>query len=467
MKLNLLIPTLLFTFFVQNQIVAQNNIQLTNTLLTARTVVSDLDIPWEIVWGPDDYIWVTERKGIIWRINPTTGAKTEVLNIESKIADNGNGEPGLLGMVIHPNFVDTPKVYFVYNYNQAGDIDERLVSCDWNGTQLVNETTLLDNVPGGNIHNGSRLIITDDRKILFSTGDTGSGSLSQQMSSINGKILRINLDGTIPSDNPFPGSLVYSFGHRNPQGLCFGPNGLIYSSEHGAQQSDEFNLIEVGRNYGWPNVQGACNTTTEITFCTNNNVREPLMEWTPCVAVNGIEYYNHPAVPEFQNCVLMAVLGGFVQQPRLSVLQMSSNGLQITSENQYITNLGRIRDICVNPHNGAIYICNNGPSYPGSGPNSLIEYRNLAYQPTGIHEINSPLISKISNPISKNQALDLHFSTLQSGTFEILTIEGKVIHSDILKERVQIQPQIFSNAGIYILKVHTGNAVFNQKIMVN
>ena len=458
-------------FLCLNYAYSQNNIMLDSTLLTARVVDNSLMIPWEILWGPDDHIWVTERRGRIVRIDPVTKVKKTILNIESRIADAGEGEPGMLGMVLHPNFANSPKVYFVYNYGVAGTIKERLVSWDWNGDTLQNEVTLLDNVPGGNIHDGSRLLITSDNKILMTTGDTGSSNLSQNLGSVNGKILRLNLDGSIPSDNPLPNSYVYSFGHRNPQGLCYGANNsIIYSSEHGAQQSDELNLIKPNRNYGWPNVQGACNTTTEMNFCNANNVVPPLKEWTPCVAVNDLVYYNHPAIPEFKNTLLMAVLGGFVLRPRLSVLSLSPDGLQVTGEKEYLKDLGRIRDICINPHNGAIFIVNNGDSYPGSGPNSLIEYRNLQYLPNSttnpVSKDNS--VKVFPNPVTNNSPVLINlFEDLIGGSIELLSINGNLFQSQKITDRqMTINPKVPSS-GVYILKFSNNSTLLYKKLVIH
>ena len=407
---------------------AQPTITVGNTTLTESTVATGLVIPWEILWAPDDHIWITERRGKILRLNPSNGNYTTILDHQNSVSSGS--ERGMLGMTLHPDFENTPKVYVVYNYSSGG-IKERLVSFDWNSTteQLTNETTLINNIPGGNIHDGSRLLITSDNKILMTTGDVGSSSLSQNMSSLNGKTLRINLDGSIPSDNPDPASYIYSYGHRNPQGLCHGPNGLIYSSEHGQSNSDEFNIIEADRNYGWPNVEGACNTSGEISFCNANNVREPLSEYSPCAAVNGIEYYNHPAIPEWQNSVLMAVMGGFaLGDSRLSVLHMSGDGLSIASQDEYFDNYGRIRDVCVNPYTGAVYFATNGPSYPGSGPNAIYEYRNLNYSAVGIEDNAQPeqFINIAPNPMSST--MNVQFSENYIGSsFEVISYEGKVV----------------------------------------
>ena len=167
----------------------------------------------------------------------------------------------------------------------------------------------------------------------MTAGDVGASGLSQSMNSLQGKTLRLNLDGSIPEDNPFPDSYIYTLGNRNSQGLALGPNGIIYSSEHGQNSNDEFNIVEAGGNYGWPQVEGFCNTPAEEDFCEENNVIEPLKAWTPCIAVNGIEYYNHEAIPEWQHSVLLSVLGGLGgQYERLSVLHLSEDGLSVTSE---------------------------------------------------------------------------------------------------------------------------------------
>ncbi len=380
MKKLQLISCLIFTLITTQNLHAQTTVTLDSTVLTQREVTTQVQIPWEILWGPDDYIWATERRGQVLRINPTTGNTDVILNIQSTVEGGTGGEPGMLGMALHPDFANTPKVYLAYNYVSGFNIRERLVSYDWDGTSLSNQIILINDIPGGNIHNGARLLISTDGKILMTTGDTGSSNLSQDQSSLSGKLLRINLDGSIPTDNPTLGSYIYSYGHRNAQGLAYGPNGQLYSSEHGAQASDEFNRIVAGGNYGWPNVQGECNTSTESNYCNAFAVEEPLAEWSPCIAVNDIEYYNHPAIPEWENSFLMAVLGGLSGgAERISVLHLNADGSAITSEDQYFTNFGRLRDVCINPETGCIYIATNGSQYPGTTPNCILEYCNLAY----------------------------------------------------------------------------------------
>ncbi len=419
---------------------AQTTWTIGSTILTETDLVTGITRPWEILWGPDDYIWATCRTGQVLRIDPLTGNYTTILNIGTTVANGGSGEPGMLGMALHPDFATTPKVYIVYCYNPTTNtVKERLVSYDWDGTNLVNEVQLINNIPGNQIHDGSRIVISPDNKIMMTTGDTGTGgALSQDMASLNGKMLRINLDGSIPDDNPDPTSYVWSFGHRNAQGLCYGPTGILYQSEHGQSNSDEFNIIEASRNYGWPTVQGACNNATEITYCNANNVKEPLMEWSPCVAVNGIEYYSHPAIPEWENSIIMGVMGGLngtsSSNDRVSILHLSSDGLTVSSEDKFFTSLNqRFRDICVNPYTGAVYVALNGTSYPGTTPNKIKEFRNMAFN--GIGEANKTVGQKMElypNPANNNITLDVA-SSLVGAMLNIYDYQGKMVKEIVIR----------------------------------
>jgi len=424
---------------------AQTTWTLESTVLEQTDVVTGITRPWEILWGPDDYIWATCRNGDVLHIDPVTGNYTTIL--ELTVSNNGSGEPGLLGMALHPDFANTPKVFLVYNYSQGNSVKERLSSFDWNGTTLTNETYLIDNIPGNQIHNGARLVISPDGKIMMTTGDTGTGGdLSQDLNSKNGKVLRINLDGSIPTDNPNPASYVWSFGHRNGQGLCYGPTGILYESEHGQNSSDELNIIEAGRNYGWPEVQGACNTNAEISFCDANNVAEPIAEWSPCVAVNGLEYYNHPAIPEWQNSLIMGVMGGLNgtsgQNDRVSILHLSADGLSVTSEDKLFTTLNqRFRDVCINPYTGALYVALNGTQYPGTAPNKIIMF---AAQGNTNQIVNKPTVGQMMNifPNPAQDSITLESAqTLVGSDFTIFNNEGKQvmqikIQSD--KQRIEI-----------------------------
>lgn len=311
-------------------------------------IVTGLNFPWEIVWGPDNHIWMTERGGRISRVNPASGTVTPVFTI-TEVATNGEG--GLLGMALHPNFSSTPYVYVVYNYNSGSGYREKIVRFTYNGTTLTNPFPLLENIPAASIHNGSRLLIIGD-KLFATTGDAANTTLPQNTSSVAGKILRLNLDGSIPADNPVAGNPYWSSGHRNPQGLVFA-NNILYASEHGPSSDDEINIIEKGRNYGWPNVAGFCNETAEQSFCTANNVKEPVKAWTPTIATAGLDYYNHDLIPQWKNSLLLATL----KDARIYQMKLDNSFTTVTATSEYFTGkYGRMRDLCISG-TGKVYIC--------------------------------------------------------------------------------------------------------------
>jgi glucose/arabinose dehydrogenase len=445
-----------FSFFVLNNacVRSQDTWQVGNTTLTERDLATGTVIPWEILWGPDDHIWVSERRGKILRIEPESGNIQTVLDHTGPVTD-GNGEPGMLGMAMHPDFVNYPLVYVVYNFGSGWNIKERLSTFEWNGTALINENILIDDIPGGGIHNGSRILFLPDGTLLMTTGDIGDGGVSSQsLNSLNGKTLRINADGSIPEDNPYPNSYVYTWGHRNAQGLCLGPNGLVFSTEHGQSSNDEINIIEPTRNYGWPEVEGFCDQPGESAPCDELQVKEPIRVWTPCVAVNGIEFYNHPAIPEWQNSILMAVLGGLgAQYERLSVLHLNETGTEILSEDQYFNSFNqRIRDVCVNPHNGAVYIALNGSSYPGSGPNIIKEFRNIEYEANNLSEAK-PIQRAELWPNPAEEKLNIRLSESFIGkTIEIVSFQGNIVWSSVpLSAEFSVDINSFAS-GMYYLR---------------
>jgi glucose/arabinose dehydrogenase len=319
-----------------------------------RTVAQGLSQPWEILWGPDDHIWLTERGGRISRLDPKNGSLQPLLSISDV---KSNGEGGLLGMALHPSFDKEPYVYVAYNYEQNGGYLEKVVRFTYRSNSLSDPLVLIDNIQASGIHNGARLLISDN-KLWISTGDASRGENAQDRNSPNGKILRINLDGSIPSDNPFSGNPVWSYGHRNPQGLVLA-NNILYAAEHGPHIEDEVNIIERRRNYGWPTVNGPCDLATEMSFCTLANVATPI--WSSggsTVAPSGMDYYQNERIPQWSNSLLMVTLKG----QRLYQLQLSEDGRRITGTRTYFSSsFGRLRDVCVAP-SGRVYLCTGNGS---------------------------------------------------------------------------------------------------------
>jgi glucose/arabinose dehydrogenase len=333
-------------------------------ILKDSVIVKGLNYPWEILWGPDNYIWMTERDGKISRVNPVTGIVTPLFTITDVVS---NGEGGLLGMVLHPNFSSVPHVFIAYDYNNSnGDYQEKIVRYTYNGRTLINPVVLINDIEASSIHNGCRLLITSDLKLFITTGDASNQTLPQNTAAKNGKVLRLNLDGTIPSDNPVSGNPYWTFGHRNPQGLVFA-NNILYSSEHGPSNDDEINIIEKGRNYGWPDVEGFCNTKSEKLFCASKNIKEPIKTWTPTAAVCGLDYYNSNLIPQWKNSLMMVAL----KNARLYQMKLDATFKTITGTNEYFTNeYGRMRDICISPA-GKVYICTSN----GGNSDKIIEIR--------------------------------------------------------------------------------------------
>ncbi len=388
MKVILFCFSLVGSFLCQSQ----STTMIGNTQVDVDTVITGLDIPWEIIYGPDNHIWTTERKGIVSRINPTTGVKSVVLNLTSSVYQQS--ESGLLGMALHPNFAATPEVFLAYTYGSFNTIRERFVKYTFNGSTLTNPVTLIEDISGNTTHIGARFQFLPDNTILVSTGDAQNTSYPQNLNSLSGKILRMNPDGTIPSDNPNATSYVYSFGHRNVQGICRAPNGLIYLSEHGASSDDEFQLLEPGRNYGWPNVEGFCDLSGEQTFCLANNVKEPLTVWTPTIAPSDMIWYENSNFPELDGKMLMTVL----KDKKLIALELSTDGTQYISENHYLTNqFGRLRDICVGQEK-EIYLATNGSSWSNTNPNTHSIIRLKVSSAAGMYEENSIKLNVYPNP---------------------------------------------------------------------
>jgi mono/diheme cytochrome c family protein len=196
------------------------------------------------------------------------------------------------------------------------------------------------------------MVVSPDGKLMVATGDVFVGKNAQDSSNVSGKILRMNIDGSVPGDNPFTGSLIWSFGFRVPQGLVYAENAKLYSAEHGDATDDEVNLIAKGRNYGFPNVTGYCDSAAEAEFCRTYNVTQPLKAWTPTIAPAGMDYYGSAAIGEWKNSLLLTTL----KDQSLHVLKLNAAGDSIIKETVALNKrFGRLRDICVSPE-GDIYV---------------------------------------------------------------------------------------------------------------
>ncbi|MDA7794093.1 PQQ-dependent sugar dehydrogenase [Flavobacteriales bacterium] len=492
---------LLLFFFTQS--ISQTHELDNGTVLSEREVTGGLDVPWEIKWGPDNHIWVTERSGQISRVNVETGEKFPILNLIAQLYDAG--ESGLLGMEIHPDFNNgAPYVFLAYTYGFNGNASEKIVYYEYDAEQdaLINETVIIDGIDGNSTHIGCRLLAVDNTTLLITTGDAQNWNASQDVDALTGKTLRVDIDkdsnnfGGPKSDNPNPNSFVYTIGHRNAQGLAVSPEGIIYSSEHGPNNDDELNVIQANLNYGWPNAQGFCddfadmyyanalnNSYSENEYCEDNDIVEPLWSsgTSSTIAPSDIIWYNHPSIPEFQNSLLMTVLKG----KKLVRFTFNETGDVIETETDFFQyEWGRLRDICIAP-NGKIYLATNGNSWPSQGPNEIIELSNNDYvypstfnctvdgcvevndglgeysniddcnvvcstSPTSIDKYNNNFFSFYPNPNSSDGQLIFN-SDEDLFQIEILNIQGQLIHSQTVENNRMNLEGMLEN-GVYFIK---------------
>jgi len=327
---------------------------LGGTTLVITEAVGGLDVPWDVAAGPDGWIWFTEQKGRVHRYDPATG---EVQDLLLEVPDLFYRKSlGLLGMALHPDFARRPWVFLHYTYreiapDQSDVLRSRLVRYRFEGGGLVDPVVLLDAIPGKSYHNGSRIVVTRDDRVFLSTGDAGDPEGAQDPSKLNGKILRLDTSGGVPPDNPFPGSPVWSYGHRNVQGMVM-VGDVLLASEHGPNNDDEVNRVRRGANHGWPIVEGFVDTEPERRAAAGRDVVEPLRAWTPTIATAGLAWYDSPRIPEWRHSLLLANLKGRA----LRVLHLDPALGAVDGERIYFQKrFGRLRDVCVTP-GGDVYV---------------------------------------------------------------------------------------------------------------
>ncbi len=227
-----------------------------STPYTAEVLVSGLQVPWDLAFAPDGRLFFTERGGTLRMIDQGKLADKPVFRFEDGLYKEA--EAGVLGLTLDPDFAKNHYIYVYHSYQDSGGKPvNRVVRLIEQGGSAKLDRVIMDGLPGNRIHDGGRVRFGPDGMLYVTNGDAASPSLAQQPDSLAGKIFRVQPDGQVPKDNPFPGSPVYSLGHRNPQGLAWHPvTKQLYSTEHGQTAHDEINLIEPGANYGWPLIQG-------------------------------------------------------------------------------------------------------------------------------------------------------------------------------------------------------------------
>ncbi|MDN4493457.1 PQQ-dependent sugar dehydrogenase [Ureibacillus aquaedulcis] len=304
--------------------------------LEPEIIIENLTIPWTIE-KMGDVIYLSERTGGIVKIQNGEAVRQEV-NLEKNLS--AAAEAGLLGFVLAPDFEETRSAFAYYTYNDSSGQFNRIVILQLQDDTWKEEKVLLDKIPSGRVHHGGRLEIGPDDKLYATAGDALESSIAQDVNSLGGKILRMNLDGSIPTDNPISNSYVYSFGHRNPQGIAWSDDGTMYASEHGNDANDEINRIEAGKNYGWPIIEGSEKREGLVSPLFTSG---PNKTWAP----SGISYY--------QGKLYVAALRG------QAVLEFD---LTTKESRELITNLGRIRDVYVD--GSSLYFISNNTDGRGT-----------------------------------------------------------------------------------------------------
>jgi glucose/arabinose dehydrogenase len=257
------------------------------------------------------------------------------------------GEAGLLGLALDPQFAQTRYVYLYYSARlPSGGAVNRVVRYRESGSRLAERVVLLDGIPAAQIHDGGRMRFGPDGFLYVTVGDAANTSLAQDLGSLAGKILRIDRDGSTPRDNPF-GSPLYSYGHRNPQGLDWHPaTGDLWAVEHGATGNDEVNVIDAGANYGWPRIEGSeamAGMQTPVTF------------YNPAIAPSGTSFYEGDRFPRFVNNLFVGTLRG----THLLRLVPDAGLRRLVSQEALLRDrFGRIRDVIAGP-DGYLYFCTN------------------------------------------------------------------------------------------------------------
>ncbi len=451
---------------------------LDSTLIIDRVVAIELNTPTELKYGPDDHLWLIESEARILRVNPITKTKSVVLDLTKMLVPDGNG---IYALEFHPEFESNPYVYVVYTHElgEAGTFT-RLAQYTWDGLILGAETPLFEDIATG-IGVGE-IGITPDHKLLMSVGHGSYNFLgvdipSQSLSIPHGKILRINLDGSIPEDNPLPDSYIYSIGHTVTSDFCFSPDSTIYNLEH-----TELNIISPLNNYGYPGVSGYCDENDEFWYCNYyENNTEPLtvISGSPSPRASGFVYYDHPAIPEFQNTYLWAMMGVCGQlDGHVSNMHIIGDSLAILNEEMYFASTDRIRDITMNPHTGAIYYITNDPKLPSTGYNQIIEYRNYDWQDPA-DTLNTSIAPSITNnPLQQQQFVEIYPNPVSSQsqivlsesfigqTMDLYSYTGQLVKQlPVTSSNLYFDKQNLAT-GTYFLKVSNKLGTITKKIII-
>ena len=325
---------------------------------TTEVFVENLSVPWSMVFTSPNRVLVTERPGRV-RVITDGVLAADPIRVFSEVVSTA--EEGLMGMTLDPDYETNKFIYLCIAYEKNSQTVDKVIRLTDFGDSLGADTLIIDDIPAAKFHAGCRLGFGPDNKLYISTGDATQKESAQETDSLAGKMLRLEKDGSIPDDNPFPGSAVYSLGHRNSQGFDWHPiSGLLIATEHGPSGNDgpgggdEVNLVEAGKNYGWPVVSHTESAPGMV---------DPLIEFTPAVAPASGMFYSGNVFPQFTNSFLFGVLRG------QGIIQVSFDPTDTTKVTAYQkipgVAVGRVRDVVQGP-DGLIYFTTSNTDGRGS-----------------------------------------------------------------------------------------------------
>jgi aldose sugar dehydrogenase len=318
-----------------------------NTRFKIEKVAGGLEVPWSIVWAPDGRMIFTERPGRV-RVIENGTLSPKPLFVVSDVEKSG--ESGLMSVALHPQFSSNHFIYLSYAYVSDG-VKVRVVRFRETAEGLVDRKVIIENLPAAQFHAGCRIRFGPDGKLYVTTGDATRRELAQKLDSLAGKTLRLNDDGSVPQDNPFVGQQnarpeIWSIGHRNAQGLDWQPgSNLMFQTEHGPsgfdgpQGGDEVNIVEKGKNYGWPIIHHTQ---------TREGLESPLLEYTPACAPASGMFYRGSVFPTFKGNFFFGCLRGEV------LIRVVLDGRRVASQENVVKEYGRIRDVAEGP-DGLLY----------------------------------------------------------------------------------------------------------------
>lgn len=338
-----------------------------------ETLVEDgLKNPWAIAFLPDGRKLVTEKSGKLRFVDAKGKLDMKAIEGLPEVIEHGQG--GLMEVALHPDYAENGWIYLgfsdgVRKKQDKGKDEVQCITAVVRGRikdhQWTDQEWIFRADPkfrtGAGVHFGTRFVF-DKGYIYFVIGERGSMMEVQELDIPKGKIFRLHDDGRVPSDNPFvntPGAIpgIWSYGHRNPQGLTMDPrDGSLYSTEHGPRGGDELNLILPGKNYGWPVITYGMNYdgTPMVSITEKEGMEQPVTYWVPSIAVCGLDFYTGDAFPEWKNDLLV---GGLAQQ---EVRRLRIVDKKVVSQEIILKNIGRVRDVATGP-DGNIYVILNGP----------------------------------------------------------------------------------------------------------